>query len=257
MFKYKRTDFKITQNSGLTCDPTLQKWPSGSGDETALTEEELLKKLNKTRLKPHHERLLNGEIPHPTPALWTHHTVRYKRRLYGCYGETSGINPGLMWPTHDELAERLEYEKVAYPFTLQEMTERKKELRRLEKENHAKRAKEIEGKMALVEKMKEDIIAKKLAKEKEIAAAKAKRDDLMEEVRRHFGYIVDPRDERFQELLAKKEKAQKKAQKEAKKAERQKMLVERLSEGLTKETQILPIKAASPSVDEDIEEESK
>jgi hypothetical protein len=50
----------------------------------------------------------------------------------------------------------------------------------------------------------------------------------MEEVRRHFGYTVDPKDERFQEMLAKKEKEQKKAMKEARKLEKQKRTLDRL-----------------------------
>lgn len=50
----------------------------------------------------------------------------------------------------------------------------------------------------------------------------------MEEVRRHFGYTVDPKDERFQELLAKKEKEQKKAMKEARKLEKQSRNLERI-----------------------------
>lgn len=57
----------------------------------------------------------------------------------------------------------------------------------------------------------------------------------MEEVRRHFGYTVDVRDERFQELLQKKEKAQKKAMKEAKKLERQKAILNKMMEGLAAE----------------------
>ena len=42
----------------------------------------------------------------------------------------------------------------------------------------------------------------------------------MEEVRRHFGYKVDVKDERFQEMLEKKEREQRKARKEAKKLAR-------------------------------------
>ena len=104
-----------------------------------LTEEEIIAKRNKSGLRDHHFRLMNGEIPHPEPKLWTHHTVRYKRRMYGNYGEASGINPGLMWPTKEDLAARLDYERVAYPFTIEEMVAKKKEQRRIEKEEFEKR----------------------------------------------------------------------------------------------------------------------
>ncbi|KAI5630956.1 growth arrest and DNA-damage-inducible proteins-interacting protein 1 domain-containing protein [Phthorimaea operculella] len=48
-------------------------------------------------------------------------------------------------------------------------------------------------------------------KESEAKAAKEKKERLVEEVRRHFGFKLDPRDERFQEMLA-REKEQKKAE---------------------------------------------
>lgn len=52
----------------------------------------------------------------------------------------------------------------------------------------------------------------------------------MEDVRRHFGYTVDSRDEKFQELLAKKEKEQRKAMKEARKIEKQQRLLDKISQ---------------------------
>lgn len=63
----------------------------------------------------------------------------------------------------------------------------------------------------------EDRKAKKLADAK---AQREKKEKLIEEVRSYFGYRVDPKDERFQEMLEKKEKEEKKAIKEAKKKEK-------------------------------------
>lgn len=56
----------------------------------------------------------------------------------------------------------------------------------------------------------------------------------MEEVRRHFGFKVDSRDERFQELLAKKEKEQRKAMKEARKMEKQQKVLNKMEISSTK-----------------------
>ena len=53
---------------------------------------------------------------------------------------------------------------------------------------------------------------------------------MVEEVRRHFGYKVDPRDERFKELLVQKEKEERKKAKEAKKKARQESAAARLEE---------------------------
>ena len=44
----------------------------------------------------------------------------------------------------------------------------------------------------------------------------------------HFGYTVDPRDEKFKEMLEKKEKEQKKAMKEAKKKAREENIMTKL-----------------------------
>lgn len=55
-----------------------------------------------------------------------------------------------------------------------------------------------------------------------------RKERLIEEVRRHFGYTVDPRDDRFKELLEKKEKEQKKAMKEARKKAREEGMVKKI-----------------------------
>lgn len=49
-------------------------------------------------------------------------------------------------------------------------------------------------------------------------------------MRRHFGFKIDPRDERFQELLEQKEKEERKKAKEAKKKARQQHAMARLVE---------------------------
>lgn len=51
--------------------------------------------------------------------------------------------------------------------------------------------------------------------------AKERKDRLIEEVRRHIGYTVSTKDERFTELLEKKEKEEKKKMKEAKKQQKE------------------------------------
>lgn len=52
----------------------------------------------------------------------------------------------------------------------------------------------------------------------------------MEEVRRHFGFTLDPRDERFQEMLAKREKEQKKQEKLAKREAKDKNMIAKLQQ---------------------------
>lgn len=53
---------------------------------------------------------------------------------------------------------------------------------------------------------------------------------MVEEVRRHFGFTLDPRDERFQEALAKREKEQKKLERQAKMEAKEKMMIAKLQQ---------------------------
>lgn len=48
-------------------------------------------------------------------------SLKYQRKLYGVYGAASGINVAKLWPSREELELEKEYEKVARPYTVQEM----------------------------------------------------------------------------------------------------------------------------------------
>lgn len=76
-------------------------------------------------------------------------------------------------------------------------------------------------------KMKEwtaQLKAKIAKKEADLLAAKKRKDRLVEEVRRHFGFKISLHDERFKEMLEKKEKEEKKQRKEAwKQAKKEKL----------------------------------
>lgn len=62
--------------------------------------------------------------------------------------------------------------------------------------------------------------AKIVKKEAELEAARLRKERLVEEIRRHFGFKISPHDERFKEMLVQKEKEEKKKKKEAKKQAR-------------------------------------
>lgn len=63
-----------------------------------------------------------------------------------------------------------------------------------------------------------------------ISLLQEKKERLVEEVRRHFGFKLDPRDERFQEMLAKREKEQKKAEKQARRDAKEKTIIAKLQQ---------------------------
>jgi hypothetical protein len=101
-------------------------------DTEAKKEEEIERKRNKSRLNPEHRNMLHGKMPYSEPMAWFHETVKYKRKMYGRYGHASGVNPGIMWPTREDLEEIKEYENVAYPYNIQELMTRVEEKKKEE-----------------------------------------------------------------------------------------------------------------------------
>lgn len=73
-----------------------------------------------------------------------------------------------------------------------------------------------------------ELRAKIAKKEAELEAARLRKERLVEEVRRHFGFKISPHDERFKEMLVQKEKEDKKKKKEAKKQARMEKLTNML-----------------------------
>ncbi|XP_059059490.1 large ribosomal subunit protein mL64 [Achroia grisella] len=199
-------------------------------DDVQAKEAEIEKKRNISRLSNAHYNLINGRRPYDTPKSLAHLTVKYNRKIYGKYGSASGINPSLCWPTKNEIQEKIEYESVAFPYTIKEMMVTAAQKRREEQLKIEQREKDIATKFEKLEQWKKDLndkLAKKIA---EVEAAKAKKERLVEEVRRHFGFKLDPRDERFQEMLAKREKEQKKLEKQARKEAKDKMMLAKIQQ---------------------------
>lgn len=185
-------------------------------------------KRNVSRLNPEHRNMVHDKVPFPEPKADYHLRVKYKRKIYGTYGSASGINPGIMWPTKQEIKERKEYEAVAYPLTIQEMVRDEISKREAEEMEIMERQKKIKENMTKLNQWMKDL-ANRRSKRIEIAlAAKAKKDKLIEEVRRHFGYSVDYRDERFQAMLEQKAKEERQAAKLMKKKKYEEQLMQEL-----------------------------
>lgn len=197
-------------------------------EERELARLDVEKKRNKSRLLPQHLRMLKGEKPYADSESWIHETVKYKRMMFGRFGLASGVDPRLCFPTAEERRDREEYERVAYPETVQQMRAKVLERRRLEQAAIQQREEQIEAKLAKLETWKKELRDKVEKREKEARAVREKKERLVEEVRRHFGFTVDPKDERFKEMLAQKEKEDKKKTKEAKKLAREEKIMSKL-----------------------------
>lgn len=196
----------------------------------AAKEAEIDLKRNKSRLTQHHFSLIHNQPAYPQPLIRAHQTVKYNRKLYGKYGNSSGVDPGLCWPTKTELTEAKEYERVAYPYTIQQVVEQCRQQKKLEAEKIIKREEDITAKLAKLDQWRKDLQARLDKKTSDALAAKAKKDRLIDEVRRHFGFKLDPKDERFQEMLAKREKEQKKLEKQAKREAKEKLMLVKLQQ---------------------------
>lgn len=97
---------------------------------------------------------------------------------------------------------------------------------------------EIAEKLAKVGQWTAELNARVAKKEAELKAAKLRKDRLVEEVRKHFGFKISPNDERFKTMLEQKEKEEKKKKKEAKKKAKMEKLthmVEKMSKDASEE----------------------
>ncbi|KFB37571.1 AGAP011345-PA-like protein [Anopheles sinensis] len=184
---------------------------------------------NKSRLLPQHRNMLHDTLPYEESQSWIHETVKYKRMMLGRYGlEGSRVDPRICFPTKKEVYEKAEYERVAFPFSLKQMMDANAAARKAKKAAVEAREVEIARKLEKLDQWTADLNARMEKKEAEARAAKERKDRLVEEVRRHFGFKVDPRDERFQEMLTQKEREDRKKVKEAKRKEKEEKMMEKL-----------------------------
>lgn len=213
--------YSSTQNNTQEIDVIVD-------DENNFTKTDLEKMCDKSRLNKGHRNLVNGQMPYDTPMHRFHNTVKYKRRMYGRYGDSSNVYPGLAWPTAEDLENIREFEQVAYPLTIQEMQQNA--LKRLETEQNEirMRQKKIDDNMKNLNGWLKEVKEKAAKKIHEAQQAKEKREKLIEEVKKHFGYKIDPKDERFKEMLVKREKEEKKKIREERKKIREEKLLQYL-----------------------------
>lgn len=216
-------------------------------EDSEQREHELQLSRNKSRLLPQHRNMLNDTKPYDEAQSWIHKTVKYNRMQFGRYGLASGIDPRVCYPTPQERATSAEYDRVAHPLTIQEMIKISRAEALAKRQVTIEREATIHKKLGKLEQWTKELNAKVAKKEADARAARERKDRLVEEVRRQFGFKVDARDERFQELLAQKEKEDKKKQKEAKRKQKDDRMLAKLQE-----TQAPPLPAEAPAGNKDV-----
>lgn len=153
-----------------------------------------------------------------------HYKIDNVRALYGRYGKSSGLNPGVMWPRKEELAHLKQYEKAFCP-----------KLEDLVAENEANKAEVAAARQQREKEVLENY--KKLPgefkkffdrideKKQERAEWLREREQMIESVREILGYRAKPSDPKFQEALAQKEAEDAKAKKKLKRLSEQTTII--------------------------------
>lgn len=192
-------------------------------------EKEIMRMQNKSRLNKTHRNFLFNQPKPDDEYLWDK-TLYFSRKQFARYGYKTGIDSRLCFYTPEELADKQEFERVAFPYTIQET------VKSIKKEKAEKLAviKERELKIAQnlskLNKWIEDLNARVVKKENEAREAKRKRERMLEDIRHELGFKIDFRDPRFKTLMEKKELEAKKAKKAEKRHKREVLLIEKLKE---------------------------
>ncbi|XP_037545340.1 growth arrest and DNA damage-inducible proteins-interacting protein 1 [Nematolebias whitei] len=148
-------------------------------------------------------------------------THKYDRKLFGRLGSASGIEPGSLWPTDEELDKIIADENEWHPpleVMLKNIAAREAE----ETKKLRDKEKLIAENMAKMPKMMEEWRRAKQEAKQKLREEKARKARLLDVARERFGHAVDPRSTQFLEMVAEVEKEEKKKRKLLKRTIREK-----------------------------------
>ncbi|XP_062034420.1 large ribosomal subunit protein mL64 [Lepus europaeus] len=138
---------------------------------------------------------------------------RHAAKQFARHGAASGVAPGSLWPSREQLRELEAEEKEWYP-SLASMQASLREQQLAEAQRRREREQLIAERMARMPQMIEDWRRQQRERWEKAQADKERRARLQAEAQERLGYHVDPRSARFQELLQDLEKQQRKRLKE-------------------------------------------
>lgn len=148
---------------------------------------------------------------------------KYFRKLYARFGKESGIEPGLAWPSRLQLQQIINEEKE-YELSLEQkvniLVERKAE----QLSTYEKMVKDTDDALKKMPANIDNYYQRILKREKLEKEKEAKRQEVLDQAREFYGYEVDMRDPRMQEMV-KKFQEERKASEKAKKKEEDKKRV--------------------------------
>ncbi|XP_030384356.1 growth arrest and DNA damage-inducible proteins-interacting protein 1 [Scaptodrosophila lebanonensis] len=219
--KYVRPKFISTLSGNVLFSPSIPNEIIADADTT---------RFDKSGLRRDHRNVLSKAVPYKTPHTWIHATEKYQRKLYGLYGNNSNVDPKICFDSVIDRAKLDKLDRIAQPYNLQQLREivNTQEANKLELIKARENGLRI--KLNKLEQWKSELTTKIAKREAAAQEAKERKERMVEEVRRHFGFKVDPRDERFKEMLQLKEKEGKRKDKEAKRKAKEDMMVAKLVE---------------------------
>ena len=194
--------------------------------QTQLTEEEIMKMRDVSRLPALVKSQLSGQNIPSIKYLWQMR-IPWIRQYYALWGKASGLKPGIMWPSKEELEWQKGYEKAfckPFPQLMEEMRESKRIAAKIKKD----REDDVMSKLKQLPKFKKEFWQRYHEMQDQLREEKAKKEKLIQEVREFVGYDLDPKDPRFEEALLKKDEEKKREMKAQKKQEKVKAALERL-----------------------------
>lgn len=189
--------------------------------EKEARDEYIQSRRNKSRLSASDRQTLHGKPPYVGVSFQyndAHRSRKFKQSMFGRYGSKStGINPGELWPTQNDVELAKEWENLYQPAPLRQM---------IDEINQSKQAlllKRMERESLIEENLKKHD-AQLAAWENRVNArsrlaqgATDRRNKILAELKEEFGYDVNPEDEIMKTRIQEREKVIMKEEREIKK----------------------------------------
>uniref|UniRef100_A0A023FRY2 Large ribosomal subunit protein mL64 n=1 Tax=Amblyomma cajennense TaxID=34607 RepID=A0A023FRY2_AMBCJ len=224
---------KLVPSSLRRCTGSTSEASAIASTSTAvrtLSKEEIDRKRDVSRLS-RRVYARGVKLEYTSPTMEFEYNIPNMRKDYAKFGSATGINPGIMWPSKEELQDLVYIEKKFYP-TLQQLFDEDRAKQQAEVEARRLREEEIERNMAKLASARIAMLEREAARKAKADEERLQREQMILEVREYIGYNVEPSDPKFKEVMEMKEEERKKAQKEAKKkAKQEKMLAKLMAVG--------------------------
>jgi len=181
---------------------------------------------DKSRLKRYHRLKMKAEIIPLGMFQWQNERKHLKAR-YAEYGRECAVEPGLMWPSRQELDVIKDEDELFNPKLHETIAEVRRKAAELAETRKAQLV-EVENKIKEYPKVLEAHRQKLLDQQEELDRDERQKREKVQKIQEHFGYAVSPDDPRFVAMMEKMQMEERKAAKSAKVKDQRAKLVAQL-----------------------------